>query len=194
MIKKVKIAEVKPNPNNPRLIKDDKFKKLVKSIQEFPDMLNVRPIVVNKDMVVLGGNMRLKAIKEAGYKEIAVDIVDWTEDQQKEFIVKDNASFGEWNWDDLANNWDEEQLVEWGVDTWVNKSNDDLLELGDKTEIENTNAPKITDEGYSLFEIVMLHENKLYLFDVLNQVKREFLFDKTEDALMEIIRVYQNKN
>ena len=194
MIKKVKIAEVKPNPNNPRLIKDDKFKKLVKSIQEFPDMLNVRPIVVNKDMVVLGGNMRLKAIKEAGYKEIAVDIVDWTEDQQKEFIVKDNASFGEWNWDDLANNWDEEQLVQWGVDTWVNKSNDDLLELGDKTQEENTNAPKITDEGYSLFEIVMLHENKLYLFDVLNQVKREFLFDKTEDALMEIIRVYQNKN
>ena len=194
MIKKVKIAEVKPNPNNPRLIKDDKFKKLVKSIQEFPDMLNVRPIVVNKDMVVLGGNMRLKAIKEAGYKEIAVDIVDWTEDQQKEFIVKDNASFGEWNWDDLANNWDEEQLVEWGVDTWVNKSNDDLLELGDKTQEENTNAPKITDEGYSLFEIVMLHENKLYLFDVLNQVKREFLFDKTEDALMEIIRVYQNKH
>lgn len=194
MIKKVKIAEVKPNPNNPRLIKDDKFRKLVKSIQEFPDMLSVRPIVVNKDMVVLGGNMRLKAIKEAGYKDIAVEIVDWTEDQQKEFIVKDNASFGEWNWDDLANNWDEEQLVEWGVDTWVSKSNDDLLELDAKTEEESTNIPKITDEGYSLFEIVMLHENKVHLFDVLNQVKKEFLFDKTEDALMEIIRVYQNKN
>lgn len=194
MIKKVKIAEVKPNPNNPRLIKDDKFRKLVKSIQEFPDMLSVRPIVVNKDMVVLGGNMRLKAIKEAGYKDIAVEIVDWTEDQQKEFIVKDNASFGEWDWDDLANNWDEEQLVEWGVDTWVSKSNDDLLELDAKTEEESTNIPKITDEGYSLFEIVMLHENKVHLFDVLNQVKKEFLFDKTEDALMEIIRVYQNKN
>jgi hypothetical protein len=194
MIKKVKIAEVKPNPNNPRLIKDDKFRKLVKSIQEFPDMLSVRPIVVNKDMVVLGGNMRLKAIKEAGYKDIAVEIVDWTEDQQKEFIVKDNASFGEWNWDDLANNWDEEQLVEWGVDTWVSKNNDDLLELDEKTEEESTSIPKITDEGYSLFEIVMLHENKVHLFDVLNQVKKEFLFDKTEDALMEIIRVYQNKN
>jgi hypothetical protein len=194
MIKKVKIAEVKPNPNNPRLIKDDKFRKLVKSIQEFPDMLNVRPIVVNQDMVVLGGNMRLKAIKEAGYKDIAVQIVDWSEDQQKEFIVKDNASFGEWNWDDLANNWDEEQLVEWGVDAWVNKGNDDLLELDAKTEEETSNAPKITDEGYSLFEIVMLHENKVHLFDVLNQVKREFLFDKTEDALMEIIRIYENKN
>lgn len=194
MIKKVKIGEVKANPNNPRIIKDEKFKKLVKSIQDFPDMLNVRPIVVNKDMIVLGGNMRLKAIKEAGYKDIAVEIVDWTEDQQKEFIVKDNASFGEWNWDDLANNWDEEQLVEWGVDTWVSKSNDDLLELDEKTEEESTNIPKITDEGYSLFEIVMLHENKVHLFDVLNQVKKEFLFDKTEDALMEIIRVYQNKN
>ena len=116
MIKKVKIAEVKPNPNNPRLIKDDKFKKLVKSIQDFPDMLNVRPIVVNKDMVVLGGNMRLKAIKEAGIKEINVDIVDWNEQQQKEFIIKDNASFGEWAWDDLANNWDAEELSDWGLD------------------------------------------------------------------------------
>ena len=116
MIKKVKITEVISNPNNPRLIKDDKFKKLVKSIQDFPDMLNVRPIVVNTDMVVLGGNMRLKAIKEAGIKEINVDIVDWTEQQQNEFIIKDNASFGEWAWDDLANNWDAEELTDWGLD------------------------------------------------------------------------------
>ena len=116
MIKKVKITEVISNPNNPRLIKDDKFKKLVKSIQEFPDMLNVRPIVVNTDMVVLGGNMRLKAIKEAGIKEINIEIVDWSEDKQKEFIIKDNASFGEWDWSDLANNWDSEELTDWGVD------------------------------------------------------------------------------
>ena len=116
MIKKVKITEVISNPNNPRLIKDDKFKKLVKSIQDFPDMLNVRPIVVNKDMVVLGGNMRLKAIKEAGIKEINVDIVDWNEQQQKEFIVKDNVGYGEWDWDDLANNWDAEELTDWGLD------------------------------------------------------------------------------
>lgn len=116
MIKKVKISEVKPNPNNPRLIKDDKFKKLVKSIQEFPDMLNVRPIVVNKDMIVLGGNMRLKAIKEAGHTEVAIEIVDWTEQQQKEFIVKDNVGYGEWDWDDLANNWDAQELTDWGLD------------------------------------------------------------------------------
>ena len=176
MIKKVKVTEVISNPNNPRLIKDDKFKKLVKSIQDFPDMLNVRPIVVNKDMVVLGGNMRLKAIKEAGIKEINVDIVDWNEQQQKEFIVKDNVGYGEWDWDDLANNWDAEELVQWGVDTWLNKGNDDLLELGDKTEEESTNAPKITDEGYSLFEIVMLHENKVYLFDL----KKKYLFKRID--------------
>jgi site-specific DNA-methyltransferase (adenine-specific) len=114
---KVKISEVKANPNNPRLIKDDKFKKLVKSIQEFPEMLSLRPIVVNADMIVLGGNMRLKACKEAGLKE--VDIIkadDLTEEQQKQFIIKDNVGFGEWDWEDLANNWDAEQLTDWGLD------------------------------------------------------------------------------
>jgi DNA modification methylase len=116
MIKKVKITEVIANPNNPRLIKDEKFKKLVKSIQDFPDMLNVRPIVVNQNMVVLGGNMRLKAIKEAGHTEVAVEIVDWNEQQQKEFIVKDNVGYGEWDWDDLANNWDAQELTDWGLD------------------------------------------------------------------------------
>jgi hypothetical protein len=116
MIKKVKITEVISNPNNPRLIKDEKFKKLVKSIQDFPDMLNVRPIVVNKDMVVLGGNMRLKAIKEAGHTEVAIEIVDWTEEQEKQFIIKDNVGYGEWDWEDLANNWDTEELIEWGLD------------------------------------------------------------------------------
>ena len=132
MIKKVKVTEVISNPNNPRLIKDDKFKKLVKSIQEFPDMLNVRPIVVNTDMVVLGGNMRLKAIKEAGIKEINIEIVDWTEQQQKEFIIKDNASFGEWDWDDLANNWDAEELTDWGLDI-PKFTNNDIKEKQDNT-------------------------------------------------------------
>ena len=141
MIKKVKITEVISNPNNPRLIKDDKFKKLVKSIQEFPDMLNVRPIVVNKDMVVLGGNMRLKAIKEAGIKEINIEIVDWSEDKQKEFIIKDNASFGEWDWSDLANNWDSEELTDWGVDIIGFSNVEDLgegfsLPNGDKSPFQ----------------------------------------------------------
>jgi hypothetical protein len=134
MIKKVKITEVISNPNNPRLIKDDKFKKLVKSIQDFPDMLNVRPIVVNQDMVVLGGNMRLKAIKEAGIKEINIEIVDWSEDKQKEFIIKDNASFGEWDWSDLANNWDSEELTDWGVDI-IGFSN--VQDLGEDFSLPN---------------------------------------------------------
>jgi ParB-like chromosome segregation protein Spo0J len=116
-ITEVKAGEIKANPNNPRIIKDDKFKKLVKSIQEFPEMLKLRPIVVNDDMVVLGGNMRLKACKEAGLKSIPIIKASLlTEQQQKEFIVKDNVGYGEWDWDDLANNWDAEQLTDWGLD------------------------------------------------------------------------------
>jgi len=116
-ITEVKVGEIKANPNNPRIIKDDKFKKLVKSIQEFPEMLKLRPIVVNDDMVVLGGNMRLKACKEAGLKTIPIIKASLlSEQQQKEFIVKDNVGYGEWDWDDLANNWDAEQLTDWGLD------------------------------------------------------------------------------
>jgi len=115
-IKVVKITDIKGNPNNPRIIKDDKFKKLVESIKAFPEMVNVRPIVVNTDMIVLGGNMRLKAMKEAGWKEAPIQIVNWDEQKQKEFIVKDNVGYGEWDWDDLANNWDESELIEWGLD------------------------------------------------------------------------------
>jgi hypothetical protein len=118
---KVKISEVKSNPNNPRIIKDDKFQKLVKSIKEFPEMLSIRPIVVNSDMVVLGGNMRLKACKEAGLKEIVIiKADDLTEEQQNQFIIKDNVSFGEWDWDELANKWDEKSLKEWGIDLNIN--------------------------------------------------------------------------
>jgi DNA modification methylase len=113
----VKINEVKSNPNNPRIIKDDKFKKLVASIKELPQMLELRPIVVNEDMVVLGGNMRLKACKEAGLKEIPIiKASELNEEQQRAFIIKDNVGFGEWDWDALANEWDAELLTEWGLD------------------------------------------------------------------------------
>lgn len=116
-IQKVKLSEIKNNPNNPRILKDDKFKKLVKSIQDFPKMLEIRPIVVNSDMIVLGGNMRLKACKEAGLKEVAIVLADdLTEDEQRQFIIKDNVGFGEWDWEMLANEWEAEQLEEWGLD------------------------------------------------------------------------------
>lgn len=112
-----KINAIKLNENNPRFIRDSKFDKLVKSVKEFPEMLEIRPIVVNSDMVVLGGNMRLAACKEAKLKEVPVIIADdLTAEQQKEFIIKDNASFGEWDIDDLANNWELEQLEDWGLD------------------------------------------------------------------------------
>jgi DNA modification methylase len=129
MIQNVPINTVKANPNNPRIIKDDKFAKLVKSINEFPQMLNLRPIVVNDDMVVLGGNMRLKACKEAGLKEIPIiKASELTEQQQKEFIVKDNVGYGEWDWDDLANNWDAAELEEWGLDIPDFKTEDEAQE------------------------------------------------------------------
>jgi DNA modification methylase len=117
MKKLVNIAKVKENPSNPRFIKDSKFKKLVQSIKAFPEMLEKRPIVVDEDMVVLGGNMRLKACKSAGLFEVWVDIAQgWSQEQKDEFIIKDNDAFGEWDWDILANEWDVNLLNEWGLD------------------------------------------------------------------------------
>lgn len=127
-ITKTKISEIKLNPNNPRLIKDDKFKKLVQSIKDFPEMLDIRPIVVNSDNIILGGNMRFKACKEAGLKEIPVIIADnLSEEQQREFLIKDNTSGGEWDFEMLANEWDVDQLNEWGLDI-PNFETDQLLE------------------------------------------------------------------
>jgi len=115
----VKITEIQKNPDNPRLIKDNKFEKLVQSIKDFPEMLNLRPIVVNNEMTVLGGNMRLAACKEAGLKNVPIiKADDLTEEQQKEFIIKDNVSFGEWDWDMLGNEWEGTELGDWGLDVW----------------------------------------------------------------------------
>lgn len=112
----VKVSQIKPNPNNPRVIKDDNFQKLVNSLKSFPEMSKVRPIVVNQDMIVLGGNMRLKAMKEAGWKEAPVEVVDWDEQKQKEFIIKDNVGFGEWDWQMIAADWDKDELNDWGLE------------------------------------------------------------------------------
>jgi DNA modification methylase len=116
--KLTKLSEIRENPNNPRTIKEDKFEKLVRSIQTFPEMLEARPIVVNPDMIVLGGNMRLKACKAAGLTEAPVYVASWEEAKAREFIVKDNVGFGEWDWDILANEWDATELEEWGLDVW----------------------------------------------------------------------------
>jgi DNA modification methylase len=108
--------KLKTNPNNPRAIRKDQLDKLVKSLREFPEMLEARPIVVDPDFVVLGGNMRLKAAQLAGLTEVPVYVASWEEAKAKEFIIKDNLAFGEWDWDMLANEWEAEQLDDWGLD------------------------------------------------------------------------------
>ena len=116
----MKLSQIKPNPNNPRIIKDEKFEKLKKSIKDFPKMMELRPMVINADNIVLGGNMRLKALKELGYKEVPDEWVkraeDLTEDEQRQFIIKDNVGFGEHDWEMLATDWDADELSDWGLD------------------------------------------------------------------------------
>jgi len=191
-IEKLPVSELKFNEENPRTITDANLKKLVKSVQEFPEMLEIRPIVINADSVVLGGNMRLKACIEAGITEVPVmRVKNLTKEQELEFIIKDNISGGDWDWDLLANDWDTNLLGDWGL----NIKTDDFFELDGSQNTTNSSIsdPKGTDDDYSVFELVMLHENKLELLDTLNKIKSNFLFEKQEEALMELIRVYNKK-
>jgi site-specific DNA-methyltransferase (adenine-specific) len=161
-VEQVKISEVKTNPKNPRLIKDDKFRKLVKSIQEFPQMLELRPIVVDENNIVLGGNMRLKACKEAGLKEVyIVKAENLTELQKDEFIVKDNVGFGEWDWDILANEWDAEKLDEWGLDLPVDLSVQEVLEA----EEDDYEVPNEINTDIVLGDLFEIGEHRLLCGD-----------------------------
>ena len=156
----IPISKVRPNEDNPRYIKEEKFKKLVQSLKDFPEMANARPIVVNKDMVALGGNMRLKAMQEAGWSEVPVKIVDWSEEKQKEFIIKDNVGFGEWDWDELANTWDAEELNEWGLDTPDNWGGEELeAEEDDYTEPEELKTDVV------LGDLIEIGEHRLLCGD-----------------------------
>ena len=116
----VKIASIKANPNNPRIIKDERFKKLVTSLKEFPKMMKLRPIIVDNDNMILGGNMRYRALQELGFKELPDEWVkraeDLTEDEKRRFIVSDNLGYGEWDYDILANEWDQDELTDWGME------------------------------------------------------------------------------
>lgn len=204
--KSIKISEIKPNPNNPRLIKNDKFAKLVKSVKDFPEMLTIRPIVVNSDMIILGGNMRYKACKEAGLKEIPVIIAEGlTEQQQKEFLIKDNVAGGEWDWDMLANEWDDEKLVEWGLDLPLGKevNEQDLFDIEipfytpseikpsinelanlDKTKnlIDKINLLKVSDE---LKEILIIRAS---FFTDFNFQKIADYFYKEKEEVQDIFK------
>ena len=138
------INKLKTNPNNPRAIRKDQLDKLVKSLREFPEMLEARPIVVDPDFVVLGGNMRLKAAQLAGLTEVPVYVATWEEAKNKEFIIKDNLAFGEWDWDMLANEWDAEELDDWGLDVpLLEEENEGLTDPDDVPEVpeEPTTKP-----------------------------------------------------
>jgi hypothetical protein len=149
MTELVKISAVKENQQNPRFIRDEKFKKLVQSVKEFPEMLKLRPIVVNSEMIVLGGNMRLKACKEAGLKEVPIiKAENLTEEQQREFIIKDNSGFGQWDWDMIANEWNAEQLEEWGLD--LPGFDLDDSELGEDFSLADGDKEPFQQQTYTL--------------------------------------------
>jgi hypothetical protein len=182
-IELIDISKLSVRENNPRLIKDHKFRALVKSIKDFPEMLKLRPIVIDKDNVILGGNMRYRACLEAKLTEVPVIYAEGYSDAQlEEFIVKDNVTFGEWDWDSLANQWDTQLLVDWGMDGFNFGTGADLLDFSNDEEEEtiqdvqgveerSSEGAKITDVGYVRFELVMLEEQKKQLLDTLNYFK-----------------------
>jgi DNA modification methylase len=158
---KVDINKVFSNTNNPRIIKDYKFKQLVKSIKEFPEMLEKRPIVVDEDMTVLGGNMRLKACREAGLKEVHIEIAEgWSDVQKEQFIIKDNIGFGEWDWDLLANEWDSQELEDWGLEGFPFE---DVTELEAKED--NYEAPTDIQTKIQLGDLITIGEHRLLCGD-----------------------------
>jgi len=174
MKKQIDISKVNKNPDNPRYIKDDKFRKLVKSIKDFPKMLELRPIVVNKDMVILGGNMRYEACKEAGLEKVWIEIADdLTEGEQKEFVIKDNSSFGEWDWDVLANEWDKEQLDEWGLDLPV---------LNEKAEVEEAEIEfsEYLDESHNY--VVLTFDNDIDWLSAQTHFKLKSVYSKRQNG------------
>jgi len=170
------ISKVRPNSENPRYIKDEKFKKLVQSIKEFPEMMPVRPIVVNKEMVVLGGNMRLKAMQEAGLDKVWVEVVDWSEEKQREFIIKDNVGFGEWEWDELANTWDAEELDRWGLDVPKEEEQDEAY----TTKIE---SPIYEPKN------VIPNESELYDTKVYDRLIKEIDSSTLDDKEKEFLKL-----
>ena len=193
-MQKVKINSIKTNPKNPRLIKDDKFKKLVKSIQEFPQMLELRPIVVDENNIILGGNMRYKACIEAGLKEIYIlKAEDLTEQQKDEFIVKDNVGFGEWDWDILANEWDTDKLTDWGLSLPI-----DIEEIKETKDIPDIGEIEFSEELFLEHNYIVLYFDNAMDWEVaqeiygLKQVKSKTSAEGTQK--IGIGRVINGKN
>ena len=159
------INEIKPNPNNPRIIKDHKFKQLVKSIQDFPQMLELRPIVIDENNMVLGGNMRLKACIEAGMTDVPViHANNLTEEKKREFIIKDNVSFGSHDWSELANNWDVDLIQEWGLDII---GFDNVEDLG-----EGFSLPDGDKSPFQQMTFTLADEQATQLKNAIEEIKR----------------------
>ena len=188
----IHISKLINNEDNPRFIRDDMFQKLVKSIEKFPKMLKLRPIITDTKMVVIGGNMRLRACQALGMKKVPVLIAeDFTDEEIKEFIIKDNLGYGQWDYEIIANLYDLEEVKDWGLEVWDHTEANFLdVDEEEKTNSSEGSPGKASDDDYSKFELVMLHENKLLFTDTLNRVKNEFQFEKLEEALMEIVRVF----
>ena len=172
---KVDIKSIQENPNNPRTITEDKFRKLVKSLQQFPEMLEARPIVVDGNNVVLGGNMRLKAAKEAGLQEVPIFRSEWSHDRNSEFIIKDNVGFGEWDWDMLANEWEAYDLEDWGLDVWVPEI--DPESLSDGFELAEGDKPPFQSLTFTLSDA-----QAEYLKERLAEVKQDPAFQDMDAA------------
>lgn len=183
-MKVVKLSTLKSNPNNPRVVRDDKFVKLKKSIEEFPDMLNKRPIVAvtEKDgkLMVLGGNMRLRACQELGLKEVPVILADeWTEEQRQEFIVKDNVGYGEWDWAALGNDWNAEQLESWGLDL------PDTFAEDEEVQVKEDEVPDVRELPVSRTgDLWLLGEHRLLCGDSTKTEDVERLMDGQRADLM----------
>jgi len=169
---KLKLNKIKSNVSNPRIIKEPKFKKLVQSIKDFPEMLELRPIVIDENNLILGGNMRYKACIEAGLKEVPVKIAKGlTVEQKQEFIVKDNVGFGEWDWNILANEWDNVKLGEWGMDVWQPEQEVDYSVLDD-IDLGNTLEDK-TDSVLRSIQIEFKPEHYEEAFELINQARKD---------------------
>lgn len=184
IIEKLKIEEVRENPNNPRFIKDEKWKKLVRSIKDFPQMLEIRPIVVDAEGIVLGGNMRLKACKEAGIKEIPIIRAEGlTEEQKKEFILKDNQSFGEWD-TNLLSSWEKELLLDSGFEKWdlIDIFGENEMTRGMQKELEGSNFNKdvVNVDDYIKQNIFFFNEMMIeFQDDEVKEVIRNIKSDET---------------
>ena len=189
-IQKVSISSIKENDANPRFINKHKFQKLVNSVKEFPEMLSLRPIVVDKDNIILGGNMRYKACKEIGLKEVyIIQADDLGEKKAQEFIIKDNVGFGEWDWDILANTFDNVELKEWGLDVWQPEE-----EVSNNTDYTNNSL----DEKLNRFldakikNITIPFENEEF-DDVVDRLEKLLTKYNCEDYRTLIYKILENE-